>query len=117
MLTRQSCVAFERFEIVIIEHFVGDDGHPMLTAQLHYRLAFRRLDIRAGGIVGVDEYQRTDTSTMFTFQCLAELGDINVPGAVESLLVFNRIDAFETCDGFDERIARLRREHGIAGIA
>ena len=115
-LPRESCVAFEWFQIVIVEHFVGDDGHVVVPAQADDRLAFRRFDVRTGRIVGVDEHQRADAIAVRAFQRGFQFGHVDVPGAVESLLVFDHVDAFEACDRFDERIAGFRCEHGVTGI-
>lgn len=68
------------------------------------------------GIVGVDEHQRADAIAVRAFQRGFQFGHVDVPGAVESLLVFDHVDAFEACDRFDERIAGFRCEHGVTGI-
>ncbi|CRH86114.1 Uncharacterised protein [Chlamydia trachomatis] len=45
LLSRKTRVAVEWFQIVVVEHLVGDDGHLMVVAKPHDGFTFRRFDI------------------------------------------------------------------------
>ena len=117
-LARESPIALEWLQRIVEEHLVCNECDAELEAQFDEMLPLAGFDVLAGRIVRIDHNKRTDVSACLPvpFQYGPQCRDVHVPGTVELQLVFHRLHAAETCDRFDERVTRFRREHRLPRI-
>jgi hypothetical protein len=103
----------------IEKHLIGDEREATALAQLQDGLPFLVSDVRAGGIVGVDDDDRLHFFSQFRCERRFHRGHINVPTRTMRILerIRQGVDLFERCEVLKQRIARLGNEHGVAGVA
>ena len=102
-----------RRQLVIGKHFVRDDGGIVFPAERGDRFEFGRVDELARWIVGAHEQHGARSGA----ECPLDAPDVDGPGCVVLELVRNGHHRIEARQVIEQRIARMRNQHLVAGSA
>jgi hypothetical protein len=102
-----------RIEHVLGKDLVANEGQSMSLAMRRQRIQFGTFQVRAGRVVGVDDDHGTRPLGRRAFESVNVQGPF--PVVIEA--VRPHLDGVEGRQVLEERVARHRHEHLVAGIA
>src|SRR5580692_8921454 len=97
---------------VVEKNFVDDQCGAVVVAKVVQRLSLGCRDIRAGGIIGMDD----DHSSRPRTSCLVERIEVDLPSVIVDQRIRNELDIGEIGEKFKERVTRLGDENLITRV-